>query len=95
MKFGSRLRVDTSKLATPFATLVMLFIAVPFVLAHQRFVSIGQRIFLGIALGMAFYLFNRAMSYVAVVYNVNALVSALLPALAFLAIGIAMMRRVR
>ncbi|MCB1725236.1 MAG: LPS export ABC transporter permease LptG [Gammaproteobacteria bacterium] len=84
-----------SKLATPFATLVMLFIAVPFVLAHQRFVSIGQRIFLGIALGMAFYLFNRAMSYVAVVYNVNALVSALLPALAFLAIGIAMMRRVR
>lgn len=83
------------KLATPLATLVMLFIAIPFVLAHQRFVSMGQRVFLGIALGMAFYLFNRGMSYVAVVYGFDPLLSALLPAVAFSAIGLWMMRGVR
>ncbi len=82
------------KLATPLATLVMLFIAIPFVLAHQRFVSMGQRIFLGVMLGMAFYMFSRAMSYVAVVYEVNPVVSALIPAVAFLAIGLYFFRRV-
>jgi len=84
-----------SKLATPLATLVMLFISVPFVLAHQRFVSVGQRIFLGIVLGMVFYTLNRGMSYVAVVYDINPVVTALLPAVAFLGIGIYMMRRVQ
>jgi lipopolysaccharide export system permease protein len=83
------------KLATPIATLVMLFIAVPFVLAHQRVVSMGQRVFLGVALGMAFYLLNRGMSYVAVVYDLSPVISALVPAIAFLLIGVGMMRRVR
>lgn len=82
------------KLATPLATLVMLFISVPFVLAHQRFVSMGQRVFLGVVLGMAFYTLSRGMSYVAVVYEFSPLLSALLPAAAFLAIGLQMMRKV-
>lgn len=84
-----------SKLAAPVATLVMLFIAVPFVLAHQRFVSMGQRIFLGIALGMGFHMLNRGMSYAAVIYEFNPFLSALVPAAAFLAIGLWMMRGVR
>jgi lipopolysaccharide export system permease protein len=84
-----------SKLATPPATLVMLFLSVPFVLAHSRFVSIGQRIFLGIVFGMAFYMLNRGMSYVALVYGLNPVVSALIPAAAFLAIAVFMIRRVR
>ncbi|WP_078120350.1 LPS export ABC transporter permease LptG [Thiosocius teredinicola] len=84
-----------SKLATPLATLVMLFISIPFVIAHQRFVSMGQRIFLGILLGMGFYLLNRGMSYVAVVYDFNPIVSALLPGVAFLAIGVTLLRRVK
>ena len=84
-----------AKLATPLATLVMLFIAVPFVLAHQRFVSMGQRIFLGVVLGMAFYMLNRGMSYVAVVYELNPVNSALIPAGAFLLIGLVMFRETR
>lgn len=84
-----------SKLATPLATLVMLFIAIPFVLGHQRFVSMGQRVFLGVVLGMAFYMFNQGMSYVAIVYEFNPMLSAAIPATAFLAIAMLMMRRVR
>ena len=83
------------KLAAPLATLVMLLIAIPFVLAHQRFVSIGQRIFLGIAMGMGFHMLNRGMSYVAVVYDFNPVISALIPAITFVAIGVWMMRGVR
>ncbi|MCG6965620.1 MAG: LPS export ABC transporter permease LptG [Chromatiaceae bacterium] len=82
------------KLATPFATLVMLFISVPFVLAHQRFVSMGQRMFLGAILGMAFFTLSRGMSYVGVVYEISPILSGLVPMAAFLAIGLYMMRRV-
>ena len=83
------------KLATPLATLVMLFITIPFVLAHQRFVSMGQRIFLGVVLGMSFYMLNRGMSYVAVVYDFNPIISALIPAGAFMLIGLYMFRGAR
>jgi len=83
------------KLAAPLSTLVMLFISIPFVLAHQRFVSLGQRIFLGLVLGMGFYTLNRGMSYVAVVYELNPALCALVPAAAFLAIGLYLIRRAR
>ena len=82
------------KLAAPLATLVMLLIAIPFVLAHQRFVSMGQRVFLGIVLGMGFHMLNRGMAYVAVVYDFSPVISALIPALAFVGIGVWMMRGV-
>lgn len=83
------------KVATPLATLVMLFIAVPFVLGSQRFAGLGQRVFLGTILGMTFFTLSRGMSYAAVVYGLSPLLSALLPAVAFLAIGVYLMRRVR
>jgi lipopolysaccharide export system permease protein len=83
------------KVATPLATMVMLFVAIPFVLAHQRYLSMGQRVFLGLTLGMAFYLLSRGMSYVAVVYEVNPMLSALTPAMVFLLIGISVLKRVR
>lgn len=81
------------KLATPLGTLVMLFIAIPFVLAHERLASLGQRVFLGVLLGMSFYLLSRGMAYVAVVFAFSPALSALIPAAAFLAIGVFMMRR--
>lgn len=83
------------KLATPLATLVMLFIAVPFVLGSQRFVGMGQRVFFGAVLGMAFYTLSRGMSYASVVYGISPLLSALIPAAAFLGLGIYLMRRAR
>lgn len=81
------------KIATPLATLVMLFIAIPFVLAHERSAGLGERVFLGVLLGMGFYALNRATSYVAVVYDMNPALTALIPAAAFLAIGVILLRR--
>ncbi len=84
-----------SKLATPVATLVMLFLSVPFAMTHNRFTGTGQRMFLGAILGMAFYTLNRGMSYVAVVYELNPLLSALIPAMIFLTAGLYLFRRLR
>lgn len=83
------------KVANPVATLVMLFLAVPFVLGNQRSASMGQRIFLGAVVGAGFFLVTRAMSYVAVVYNVNPALSAILPAALFMFLTLMMLRRTR
>ena len=84
-----------SKLAIPIATLVMLFLSVPFALAHNRFTGTGQRMFLGAILGMAFYTMNRGMSYVALVYELNPILSALIPAAIFLVAGFYLFRGLR
>lgn len=83
------------KIANPFATLVMLFLALPFVLGSQRSGSMGQRIFIGAVVGAGFFLLTRAMSYIAVVYNFNPALSALFPALLALSLSVLLLRRVR
>jgi len=82
------------KVAAPLVTLVMLFLSIPFVFGSLRSVGIGQRIFFGAILGIVFYLLNRAFSYMAVVYSLNALVATLLPVLLFFGYGLWKLRRV-
>ncbi len=81
------------KLAAPLVTLVMLFLSIPFVFGSLRSVGIGQRIFIGAILGIVFYLLNRAFSYMAVVYSLNALFTALLPVLLFFGYALWKLRR--
>jgi lipopolysaccharide export system permease protein len=84
-----------AKVVAPLATLVMLFLGVPFVFGSLRTVGIGQRLFSGMLLGSVFFLLNRLLAYVAVVYHVNPLLAAALPAIAFLVAGAVFLRRVR
>ena len=84
-----------AKVVAPLATLVMLFLGVPFVFGSLRTVGIGQRLFAGMLLGSVFFLLNRLLAYVAVVYHVNPLLAAALPAIAFMVAGAVFLRRVR
>jgi len=78
---------------TPLATLVMLFISVPFVFGGLRSVTAGQRIFVGILVGFGFYLVSQVASQVGQVYNLNPLATMLTPNILFLAIGLRAMRQ--
>jgi lipopolysaccharide export system permease protein len=82
------------KLAAPLVTLVMLFLSIPFVFGSLRSVGIGQRIFVGMMLGIVFYLLNRAFSYLTVVYSMNALFATVFPVLLFFAYALWKFRRV-
>jgi lipopolysaccharide export system permease protein len=84
-----------SKVVAPLATLVMLFLGVPFVFGSLRSVGIGQRLFAGMLIGSTFFLLNRLLAYLAVVYHINPLLAAALPAVAFLTAGAVFLRRVR
>ena len=82
------------KIILPLATGVMVLLAVPFVFGSLRSVGIGQRIMMGSLIGIVFYLLNQVFSYVGLVYQLNAVVSAVLPTLLFFVLAVILLRRV-
>jgi len=83
------------KVVNPVATLAMLVLAVPLVVGSPRTTSIGQRIFTGAILGAVFFLVTRALSYIAVVYEVSPVVTSFAPALLMFSVSFWMLRRIR
>jgi lipopolysaccharide export system permease protein len=82
------------KLVKPFSALIMLLIAMPFVFGSLRSSSIGQRLLVGVLLGLGFHMFNQALNYIGVGYGLNAVVSAMLPSLIFAAGGFWALKKV-
>lgn len=78
----------------PFVTLVMLLVAVPFVLNVSRSVSMGQRMMVGIVIGLVFILFDRLVSHVGLVYHFEPMFAAMFPSVVFLILSLLMMKRV-
>lgn len=82
------------KIILPLATAVMVFLAVPFVFGSLRSVGVGQRIMSGALLGITFYLLNQVFNYVALVYQLDPVFSAISPTLLFFILGVWLLRRV-
>ena len=80
---------------TPLSTLVMLILAAPLVFGFQRNAGAGQRIFIGILIGITYLLLDRIISRTGLVYGLSPMLSALLPLVLFSAIGLLMLRRVK
>lgn len=68
-----------SRLINPLITFVMLLVSVPFVISIGRGVGSGGRIMLGICIGMAFNIFDRIVGNFGLVYDINPLLTALVP----------------
>lgn len=81
------------KMASPLSTLVMLMLSLPFVFASQRSGGAGQKIFIGIVLGILYTLMNRLLTQLALANGLAPALSALLPLLCFLVIAIIGIRR--
>jgi lipopolysaccharide export system permease protein len=69
------------KVITPVSSLVMLLIALPFVFSSQRSGGAGQRMLLGLLLGIGFFMANRIMNHMGQVYGITPFISAALPVL--------------
>ncbi len=82
-----------TKIVYPVATVVMIFFALPMVLGIMRSAGVGQRVLVGSMVGMAFHVINQISGDIGLVYGLSPFFSAVLPTLAFLAIGTAMMRK--
>lgn len=83
------------KLMSPLATGVMLLMAIPFVLGPMRLASMGQRILVGVLLGMGFRLVNEAMGQSALVYHLNLALFTTLPTALFFAAALFLLYKAR
>ena len=79
--------------ATPLAAIAMLFLAVGFVLGPVGSLSMGQRILVGVAVGLAFKLFNDITAHAGLVYGVQPWLSAFAPSAVVIITGLLLLRR--
>ena len=73
------------KLLYPFATLVMMGLALPFAYMHARSGMVGVKVFFGILLGIFFHMLNSLFSHIGLLQNWPPIAAATVPSLLFLA----------
>ncbi len=83
-----------SKLVTPLATLVMLILAVPFVFKEARSGNLGRSLFLGIMVGLGFFILNQAFSYFVTIFSIPPLLGAIMPTSVVFVLSVIMIRRI-
>ena len=83
------------KLMVPFTVLAMTFFAVPFVFGSMRDSGMGQRLFLGVLIGVAFFVINEVSLSMGQLFGWPAIVGAGLPSLALVVAGFWKLRRAR
>lgn len=72
-----------NKLVYPFATLVMMLMALPFAFLQSRVGGVSGKVFSGIMLGLTFHLLNRVFANLGVLHDWSPQFSAGLPTLLF------------
>ncbi len=82
------------KLISPFTTAIMVILAVPFVFMPLRSAGMGSRLFIGILLGLGFFVVSRGVGYASVLYGLSPLLGAVLPSVLFLFVALYLLRSV-
>ncbi len=83
-----------TNIAAPVSSLVMLFLSVPFVFGSLRSVGTGQRLLVGVLVGLSYYLLTRTVSQLSQVYDISPVVGVFAPLLLFFGIGLFGLRQV-
>lgn len=82
-----------ARIAYPVTALVIVFAGMPFVFSAQRSGGLGQRLFVGMLLGVGFYLANRIAVNIGEVYRVDPALMAFAPSLLLVALAVLALRR--
>lgn len=98
----NHLRVQEYKLALwkkiwqPFASIVMVFIAIPVIFGPLRSATMGLRLLTGVLLGFSFYILNQLFGPLSLVYaSFPAFLAASLPSMVFAVGGLILFRKIR
>ncbi len=82
------------RIINPFVTLIMLLITIPFILNVSRTVSMGQRVMIGVVIGLGFILIDKLIGHVGLVYHLNPLTAAFIPGGVFLTIALILISKI-
>jgi lipopolysaccharide export system permease protein len=84
------------KVFTPLTSVGMLMISVPLVLtSSSRSGGAGQRILVGVMIGVAFYVLNRVINQMGIIYGITPVLSAGLPSIMVIAAALLLIRKIR
>lgn len=83
-----------NKVFAPLANLAILYLAMSFIFSPQRALTRGKRLMIGICLGLLFFLVNRLIGNVVLLYSQSPLLGAIIPVLLFSTAGTLALRRV-
>jgi lipopolysaccharide export system permease protein len=81
------------KIFMPFATMVMMLLATPFVFRQIRSGGMSSRIFIGIMLGLVFIIVDQSLGYFGVLYTLPPVAGALLPIGMFFILALVLLYR--
>ncbi len=95
LKTGKYELIYWKRYSVPLSALVMLILAMPFLFGSARGGGAGQRVFIGIVVGIAFYLANRLINELGVVAGFSPFLSAFLPSIIFFGAGMLALNRIR
>ncbi len=83
------------RLGMPLSTLVMVLLAIPFVFGPLRSARTGQRLLVGVLVGIGYFLAERTLSHVGQVYGFAPVISALAAPLMVFAVSLFFLRSLR
>ncbi|GAB4507105.1 MAG: LPS export ABC transporter permease LptG [Sulfuricaulis sp.] len=81
------------KIFMPFATLIMVLLATPFVFRQIRSGGLSHRVFIGIMLGLLFIIFHKSLGYFGALYALPPVAASLIPIIVFFALALFLLRR--
>ncbi len=84
-----------SKLVAPFSIIVMVVLSIPFVFGSLRDSKAGVRILIGVLVGVSFFIADRILGHMSLVFGYPPLLSAIAPTLVFAMIATVAVRRLR
>jgi lipopolysaccharide export system permease protein len=83
------------KLMRPLATVVMMFLAIPFIFGPLRSTTMGFRMMVGVFVGFSFHTINQLFGPITLVYHIAPFWGACLPVLLFFLLGILLLRKLQ
>ncbi|MGE4343626.1 MAG: LPS export ABC transporter permease LptG [Geoalkalibacter sp.] len=82
------------KLSLPVMTAAMIMLSLPFVFGPARSAGLGWRIMAGAIIGVAFFFFNQILGYAGLIIQISPAWTTFVPALALLAAGVFVSRKI-
>ena len=83
------------RVVNPLVTFIMLLISAPFVIGVKRGVSVGERMMIGVIIGMGFNILDKTVGHLGLIYNLSPPLMAFIPSLAVLALALFAINRVK
>lgn len=80
------------RLFAPLTAGVMFLLALPFVFSSQRSSSQGKKLFLGIILGIAYYISYSSISNIILLTGINAILGAIIPIVLFIGLSLLLLK---